>query len=129
MKKTCMILILACLMVLTLAGCGRGAESASADEESDTEYFMLLLNTQGSGQIAYAAEGEDLVFDDRFPKKSAQITVDDQSTYMIGARASEGSEFVKWTRNDEDYSSDEVISVKFSKDTVLVAVFDYLPQD
>lgn len=129
MKKTFMILILACLLVLPLAGCGGRAERASADEESGTEYFMLLLNTQGNGQIAYAVEGEDLVFDDRFPKQSAQISVDDQNTYVLGARASEGSEFVKWTRNNEDYSRDEVISVQFDGDAVFVAVFDYIPEE
>lgn len=128
MKRTFTILILIGLTALALSGCGGRSESITPDGTPAPEYYMLLLNTEGRGQIAYAPEGEDLVFNDRFPTQSAQVTVDDQTTYMLGARADEGSVFVKWTKNDKDFSEDEVISVEFDRDTVLVAVFDYLPE-
>ena len=129
MKKSRMILILIFVMALALAGCGDKAQSPAPEQTPAPEYYMLLLNIEGRGQIADAPEGEDLVFNDRFPMKSSQATVDDQTTYVIGARADEGSVFVKWTKNDKDYSTDPIISVRLKKDTVLVAVFDYLPAD
>ena len=128
MKKSLIMFLLVCAMVFALAGCGEKAESPAPDATPAPEYYMLLLNTEGRGQIAWAAEGEDLMFNDMFPKQSAQISVDDQTTYYIGARADEGSVFKKWTLNDKDFSAESVIAVQFSSDTVLVAVFDYIPE-
>ena len=86
---------------------------------------IVNINTEGMGQIAYAKEGEALAFDDEFPAQSAQLNLEGPETYQLAAKADEGWEFVKWTRDGADYSTDAQITVEFTEEHVeFIAVFE-----
>lgn len=88
--------------------------------------MSVFINTEGVGQIEYAAEGEELVFDDEYPYTSAQINLAEPTTVTIGAREREkGWYFVKWTLNGEDYTTDEIFTVNVTETCDFVAVFEY----
>ena len=74
---------------------------------------ILAIDVYGDGQIAYAKDDEDLVYNDEI---TALINKSD--TYKIGAKANEGYEFVKWTLNDEDYSTDSEITMTLDNEYI-----------
>lgn len=103
-------------------------------ETGETYHFALMemeeasviayINTDGFGQIAYAPEGEPLEFDDEFPSQSAYIGIAEPATYVFGAKADEGWHFIKWTKDGEEYSRDEQITVELTDpNTEFIAVF------
>lgn len=96
----------------------------AADSGSDESNVSLRINTEGMGQIAYAEEGGSLEFDNEFPKQSAEISPQETSVYVLGAKADEGWQFVKWTKDGEDFSTDEQITVDVEKTTEYIAVFE-----
>lgn len=99
-------------------------EEEQASKESAAK-FSVRVNTEGMGQIAYAKEGEELAFNDETPAQSAYFSETEATTYQISAKADEGWKFVKWTKDGEDYSTDETITVEVNEaDTEYVAVFD-----
>lgn len=129
MKRRLIVLLLVGAAVLALVGCGGRSDSSAADMPPSPEYYMLLLNTEGKGEIAYVEEGNVLLFNDLFPKSSDQVSVNDQTVYTIGARAADGYEFSKWTLNGEDYSRESVINIQFDSDATLIAVFEFVPEE
>lgn len=117
------------VLVFALAACAGGSGSGdSADTgsaEEQTAQFTARINTEGMGQIAYAEEGEELEFNDEYPAQSAYLGVPEAATYTVGAKADEGWKFVKWTKDGEDYSTEETITIEVNEaDTEYIAVFD-----
>ncbi len=89
--------------------------------------YTLQINIDGIGEIAYAPEGEEPVFDDEFPAQSSvkNIVEGDPTSYVLAARVTdEDYEFVKWTKNGEDYSTDDKITVEVTEDVEYRAVFE-----
>jgi hypothetical protein len=86
--------------------------------------MSIYINTVGQGQIAYAEEGETIEFDEEYPAQSAQINLAEPATYVLAAKAEEGSEFVKWTKDGEDFSTEEQITVELTETTEFIAVFE-----
>ena len=86
----------------------------------------MQINTEGLGEIAYAPEGEEPVFEEGYPYQSAVVNILEGETniYTIAAKASEGYSFVKWTKNGEDYAEDEQIAVEVTEDVEYIAVFE-----
>ncbi|MBQ6089544.1 MAG: hypothetical protein IJK95_08295 [Firmicutes bacterium] len=86
----------------------------------------LQINTEGLGEITYATDGEEPEFDDEYPYQSAVVNIfEGQSTeYTLAARAAEDYKFVKWTKNGEDFSTEETITVEITEDVEYIAVFD-----
>lgn len=96
-----------------------------AAEETDSDSGdMVLINTEGLGQIAYAEEGSELIYADNMPAQSAQISLAEPKTYVLGAKADEGWKFVKWTKDGEDFSEEEQVTVELDSPATFVAVFD-----
>lgn len=94
------------------------------DEETKATY-IVRINIEGMGQIAYAEEGQKPVFDEEFPSQSAYLGEKEQKTYAVAAKADEGWKFVKWTKNGEDYSADEQITITAEEgDNEYIAVFE-----
>ena len=91
---------------------------------ADAAEFSVRINTEGNGIFAYAEEGEELVFDEEYPSQTAQLNLAEAATYTIKAKANDGSKFVKWTKNGEDFSTDEQITVEFTEDVEYIAVFE-----
>ena len=84
---------------------------------------VVTINTKGDGAIAYAKEGEELVFDDEFPSQSAYLGLEDFETYTFGAKPDEGNKFWKWTKNGEDFSTDEVVTFELNENADYTAWF------
>ena len=91
--------------------------------------LTVTVNTEGSGQIAYAKEGEELQFDDDFPAQSAYLGLEGPETYVFGAKADEGWKFMKWTKDGVDYATEEQITMELTESAELVAVFGIAGKD
>ena len=90
--------------------------------------YTLQINTEGIGEVAYAPEGEEPEFDDEFPAQSSvkNIVEGDPTTYVLAARETDDDyKFVKWTKNGEDFSTDQQITVEVTEDVEYVAVFEF----
>lgn len=101
-----------------------GNRDSSSSDTGSEELKTVLINTEGMGQIAYAEEGGTPEFNDDFPAQSTQISIAEPANYVLAAKADDGWEFVKWTKDGEDYSEDEQIEVELDSSVVFVAVFD-----
>ena len=97
------------------------------------------VNTIGTGKVNFAYEGEekDDEYDDSIILSAIQGMAD---TFILTAKADEGSRFVKWQKvieegetvedsTFEDYSEDEEITIKITEPISLVAVFEAVDVD
>lgn len=145
------MLVLALTFSLTLTACGSddtadpgedaaiGADAENADAEDsedmtgmlpddvlDMDGPLVVINTEGIGNIARTVEGTDLVFDDEYPPSQIIDHLVKGTTLTIGAKPTEDDwEFVKWTVNGEDYSTDSETTVTADEDLQIVAVFKF----
>ena len=87
--------------------------------------ITIRINCEGSGQIAYAEEGQEPKFNDDFPVQSAQLDLAEPATYVLEAKAGDEFRFIKWTKDGEDYSTSERITVEFTESAEFDAVFEY----
>ena len=92
--------------------------------KDEADGFSVAIHTEGLGQIAYAAEGETPEFDDAFPMQDALPNLTGNATYVFAPKADDGFTFLKWTKDGNDYSTDEQITVTLSEDAEYTAVFD-----
>lgn len=128
MKKI-LAFLLAALFAVTLTGCGgtpSGTDETAVPTTEETtlpKEFTLFVKTEGAGCIAYAENGTP-VFNEKFPSLSAEIYASGPSTYALAAKPNEGSKFVKWTKDGEDYAEQAQITVDVDRETVYVAVFE-----
>ena len=138
MKKL-FCLLLAAILVFGFTACGGSQNADSADtgdaaeeeaaeeaasEESPEVAATLMINTEGMGAIAYGLEGEEVEFDEDFPKQSAVVNLTEPGTYVIKAKPDDGWKFVKWTRNGEDFSEEPEITVEVAEGVEYMAVFE-----
>ena len=141
MKKL-FCLLLAAILVFGFTACGGSQNADSADagdaaeevaeeaaeeaasEESPEAIATLMINTEGMGAIAYGLEGEEVEFDEDFPKQSAIVNLTEPGTYVIKAKPDDGWKFVKWTKNGEDFSEEPEITVEVAEGVEYMAVFE-----
>ena len=137
MKKL-ICLLLAAILVFGFTACGGSQNADSADagdaaeevaeeaasEESPEVTATLMINTEGMGAIAYGLEGEEVEFDEDFPKQSAVVNLTEPGTYVIKAKPDDGWKFVKWTKNGEDFSEEPEITVEVAEGVEYMAVFE-----
>ena len=137
MKKL-FCLLLAAILVFGFTACGGSQNADSADagdaaeevaeeaasEESPEVAATLMINTEGMGAIAYGLEGEEIEFDEDFPKQSAIVNLTEPGTYVIKAKPDDGWKFVKWTKDGEDFSEETDITVEVTEDVEYIAVFN-----
>lgn len=93
-------------------------------KEEHKAKYVARINTDGLGEIAYAEEGQEPEFDDEYPAQSTQLNVAEPTTYVLAARPDEGYKFVKWTKDGEDYSEEDKITVTVDADVEYRAVFE-----
>lgn len=135
-------LLLAAILVFGFTACGGSQNADSADagdaaeevaeeaaEEAASEEPLevtatLMINTEGMGAIAYGLEGEEIEFDEDFPKQSAIVNLTEPGTYVIKAKPDDGWKFVKWTKNGEDFSEEPEITVEVAEGVEYMAVFE-----
>ncbi len=87
--------------------------------------IIVHVNIDGDGMIAYAEGEETPEIDPEYPYQSAQINLAEPTVYTLLAKASEGSHFVKWRKDGEDFSTEEQIAVELAESADYVAVFQY----
>ena len=85
--------------------------------------YSITINTRGDGSIAYAKDGEEIVFDDEYPSTSAYIGVEDTEPVTIAAKPDEGNKFWKWTKNGEDFSFESTVTFDIDESAEYIAVF------
>lgn len=85
--------------------------------------ITVTVNIEGNGQIAYAEEGEEPEFDDEFPSQSAYLGLEGPETYVLAAKPDQGWKFKKWTKDGEEFSREDKITVEFTESAAIVAVF------
>ncbi|MBR1899283.1 MAG: hypothetical protein IJ825_10455 [Oscillospiraceae bacterium] len=56
--------------------------------------------------------------------QDALLDLTGNATYVFAAKADDGFTFLKWTKDGNDYSTDEQITVTLSEDAEYTAVFD-----
>ena len=88
----------------------------------------VTIEADGMGQIALAEGDEPLAFDDEYPTQSAVLTLVEPADYTLAAKADEGYQFEKWTKNGETFSTDAQITLALTESAAYVAVFrEYNP--
>lgn len=93
--------------------------------ETEEASIVVRVNVEGMGNIAYA-EGETAPeIDPEYPYQSAQINLAEPAVHTLAAWADEGSYFVKWTKNGEDFSAEPTVTVNLDESADYVAVFDW----
>ena len=88
-----------------------------------TASILVSINTEGWGNIAFAEGEEAPEIDPEYPYQSAQINLGEPAVHTFLAWPNEGSRFVKWTKNGEDFSTEPQISVLLDESAEYVAVF------
>lgn len=149
MKKS-LVILLSLLMVLSMAfaACSKSEDQSASEDQTaadqtvddsseelegmlpddvlDMNGPLVVISTEGIGNIARTVEGTDLVFDDEYPPSQIIDHLVKGTTLTIGAKPTEdGWEFVKWTVNGEDYSTDEQTTVTADEDLQIVAIFEF----
>ena len=86
--------------------------------------IFVTVNTEGLGNIDYAAGEEAPEIDTEYPYQSAQINLEEPTIHTFVAWPQAGNVFVKWTRDGEDFSTEPQITVLLDESADYVAVFE-----
>ncbi|MBP5166435.1 MAG: hypothetical protein ILP09_04170 [Oscillospiraceae bacterium] len=89
--------------------------------------IFVSINVEGEGNIEYAEGEEAPEIDKDYPYQSAQVNLAEPEVYTIEAWPDAGNVFVKWTKNGEDFSAEERITVLLDESADFVAVFEEDP--
>ena len=117
MKRLLTALLLA---MLVLSGCAK-KEEAPAEPEAT---ILIKVNTEGIGCIEVAEGEETPVIDKEFPAQSfGSMFAKGTKVTMLAYESEDNYHFVKWTKNGEDYATDEQITVTVEEEAEYVAVF------
>lgn len=116
MKKLLTLFIV--LIMFMVTGCTRKEEPIIDD------LYTISIETEGLGQIATALGDEEITFDDEFPVTSAYMNAPAGTQVKMAAKQSDQEwMFVKWKKNDMDFSTETEITVTVDEPVSYVAVF------
>lgn len=87
--------------------------------------IIVTIHTEGLGNIAYAEGETEPEVDPEWPYQSAQINLGESAVYTFLAWPNEDTDFIKWTKNGEDYSTEPQITVNLDESAQFVAVFTW----
>ena len=88
---------------------------------------IVTVNTEGWGYIAYAEGEETPEIDTEYPSQSAYIGLAEPAVHTFAAWPEAGNQFVKWTKNGEDFSTESQITVLLDESAEYIAVFQEDP--
>ena len=119
------------LFALVLLACCENAlcsgnEFPISDKSIEMNGFLVLINTDGLGQIARAEEGRTFKFNDEYPTQSSVDHLAYGTKLIIGAKPADSWRFVKWTLNGEDFSDKTMIHYTVRENSDFRAVFEYI---
>ena len=89
--------------------------------------IIVTVNIDGWGHIAYAEGEESPENDPEFPAQSAYIGLAEPAVHTFAAWPEAGNQFVKWTKNGEDFSTESQITVLLDESAEYIAVFQEDP--
>ena len=128
MKKISNLFIVLVLFVslFVLVGCRNNKQDNKSEEAIDSKGdIYLLLETEGLGQVSYYIDDvRKIDFNDERPNQQVYIKLDKAENVKINCKADAGYKFVKWTKDNKDYSTDSELEITVSGTTELTAVFD-----
>ena len=116
MKKRFAACLALALSVSLFAGC-------KTTDTQNEETVLVTFNTEGVGELAVTNDGSEPEFDPQYPFQSFTFKANVGSEMKAIAKAGEDYLFVKWTKNGEDYSTDEAINFKVEEEAAFIAVF------
>jgi|GEM_PF-4118220 len=99
-----------------------GEEPVARTAEELGGEFVIQVNTEGDGEVAYAQNGEDMGYTD-----SAFTHADAGDVITLKAKAGKydsSSRFVKWTKDGADFSTEPEVEATVDGDAEFVAVFE-----
>lgn len=124
-------------LAITLAACGSKAstsetsasdgaaeEAAAAPAAEELGKFVIQINTEGMGEVSFTQNGESFGFgDSAFTHANAgdTITLETRPKY-------DEYQFVKWTKDGADFSTDEKIEVTVDGDAEYIAVYEFVEE-
>lgn len=95
-------------------------EAASTPSAADLGgEFLVKVNTEGLGQIAYTQGGDGTDYAD-----SAFTHANEGEKITLRAKAADDWKFVKWTQDGKDLSTEPEVEVTVGADVEYVAVFE-----
>ncbi len=117
MKKLVTLLVL--FVMLFATSC-----AANGNQTSGNGIVLIRVNVEGLGEIATTEDGSEPVFDEEYTFTSSAMNVAKGTTVGIATRTEyEDYQFVKWTKNGEDYSTDMFIYPTADEDAEYIAVY------
>ena len=99
-----------------------------AAQEIEKAPITAMINTDGYGYFNAVSDAEDAFeTDEDFSSQSFIVNLYEPAAYTLTAKGGDDDwEFVKWTKDGEDFSTDPEITVEFSEEMVeYIAVFNY----
>ncbi len=85
----------------------------------------VTINTEGFGAFNALTDSDNYETDEDYMTHSMILSLYEPATYTLSARGEEGWEFVKWTKDGEDFSTEPELTIEFSESADYVAVFEY----
>ena len=98
-------------------------EKASESHIQTTDNIQAHIAAEGSGQFAVAMADETPVFNPDYPLTDFMLKLGQPDTYKLCAKADDGAKFVKWMKDGQVISTDEIITVDISDSAEYTAVF------
>ncbi|MBQ6469149.1 MAG: hypothetical protein IJJ50_03740 [Lachnospiraceae bacterium] len=89
--------------------------------------IFVNISVDGMGNIAYNEGEEAPEIDPEYPFQSAVINLAEPTTHTFAAWPDAGYKFVKWTKNGEDFSTEQQFTVLLDESAEYVAVFEEDP--
>ena len=114
------------LLVMVLCSSSALCNEPISDKSIDMNGFLVIINTEGSGQIARAEEGRTFKFNDEYPAQSSVDHLADGTKLVIGAKPADGWRFVKWTLNGEDFSNETLLHYTVKGNANFLAIFEFV---
>ena len=95
-------------------------------EEKDDSLISLKVGVEGLGEIACAMNGEAIEFEEDFTVQMIARNFSEPETVVLAARPEAGYQFLKWTKDGEDFSTENPLEVEITESSDFTAVFEYL---
>lgn len=89
----------------------------------------INISTEGAGFFNALTDGDTYETNEDYDTSYAVLNLDKPAEYILSAKAEEGWSFEKWTKNGEDFSTDEEITVEFTENADFAAVFFFSTDD
>ena len=91
--------------------------------------YIVTISEEGDGILLVNEEGDEFhLAPMEVPERVATIQINTEGlgeiSYTIAARPSEGYKFVKWTKNGEDFSTEDKVTFEVTEDAEYIAVFE-----